>query len=188
MTQVESVATLRARDGNGVFIRTAEQMAKDHEAADMRRRSMKFREIGEYFGVTMQAAALMVSRAIEDIPKESTKELIQIELDKLDAIERKYLEVVGRFHPVVTMSGKLVVLNDREAILEGQDEVLLADDTPTMQALAGLLKVSDRRAKLLGLNAPTRTELTSVVSVSIEDKSEQAKGAVLSLLARLADE
>ena len=154
----------------------------------MRLHLKKLREIGEHFGVTAQAAALMIQRAFGDIPRESTEELIRLEIEKLDAIERKYLEVVNRSHPVVTMSGKLVVLNDREAILEGQDEVLLMDDTPTMHALAGLLKVADRRAKLLGLNAPTRTELTSTVPVSIEDKSEQAKGSVLSLLARLADE
>jgi len=58
-----------------------------------------------------------------------------------------------------------------------------------MQAMAGLLKVADRRAKLLGLNAPTRTELTGVVvTADIGAQSEQAKASVIALLSRLKDE
>ena len=146
-------------------------MEKDHQAAGMR--PMTYREIGEHFGVNESSAYQMVQRAIADIPRESTEELVQLELMKLDRIERKAADIMEAFHPVVTMKGD--VLN-------------LPDNAPVVQAMNTLLKVADRRARLLGLNAPTRTELTSTVSISIEDKSKQAKGAVLSLLARLAED
>ena len=168
------MTTLKARDGNGNFIRTAEQMEKDHEAAGMRLRSKKLREIGERFGVTPQAAALMISRAMADIPTESTAELIKLELMKYDRIEAKAADIMEKYHPIITQSGK--VLSDFE------------EETPVIQAMNTLLKVADRRARLLGLNAPTRTELTSTVSVTVEDRSKQAKMVVLAVLGRLHDE
>lgn len=153
------------------FVRTPEQMEKDHQAAGMR--PMTYRAIGEKFGVNESSAYQMVQRAIADIPRESTEELIQLELMKLDRIESKAADIMEKYHPVVTQSGKILDLEE---------------ETPVIQAMNTLLKVADRRARLLGLNAPTRTELTSTVSVTIEDKSAQAKVAVLALFARLSDD
>lgn len=178
MSQGNAIATVKARDGHGTFTRTIEQIELDHEAAEMRSRSKTFREIGSAFGVSAKTAYCMVRRAIEDVPRESTKELIALELEKLDYLERTYLEIMDKEHPYISASGRV-------AMFDGE---LLIDDRPTLEAMTGLLRVSERRGRLLGLNAPTRAELTSTVSMSIEDRSEQAKIAVLSLLARLSDE
>ena len=128
--------------------------------------------------VSVATAYNMVQRAIEDIPREATVELIAMEVAKIDYLEQRAIQILNKHHAYVSAGGKVVY----------DDGVKLEDDGPVLQAIQVLSKLAERRAKLLGLNAPTRTELTSTVSVSIEDKSEQAKGAVLSLLARLADE
>jgi hypothetical protein len=119
----------------------------------------------------------MVERAIADVPMEATKELIALELAKIDLLERRAYEIMEKHHVFVSQGGKVVYDGD----------VKLEDDGPALQAINTLAKLGERRARLLGLNAPTRTELTSAVSVTIEDRSEQAKGAVLSLLRRLSE-
>ena len=178
MTQLEVIPSERARSGRGAFIRTPEQIALDHEAAELRSRSKTFREIAEIFNVSVGTAYNMVQRAISDIPREATQELVALEIAKIDFLERKAIEILEKRHVMVAPSGK-IIYDDNEKV---------EDDGPVLQAINTLSKLGDRRAKLLGLNAPTRTELSSTVSLSIEDQGEQAKKAVLGLLARLSDE
>ena len=178
MNQLEVIADEKPRSGKGTFLRTPEQIALDHRAAELRSQSKTFREIGEVMGVPLNTAYNMVQRALQDIPREATQELVSLEIAKIDFLERKAIEILEKRHVFVSQGGKVVYDGDEK----------LEDDGPTLQAINTLAKLGERRAKLLGLNAPTRTELTSTVSVTIEDKSEQAKGAVLSLLARLSDE
>ena len=177
MTQLETRPAEKPRGGNGEYIRTAEQAALDHYAAKLRAQSKTFREIGEILNVPVSTAHLMVSRAMEDIPREATIELVALELAKIDYLEQKAHEILVKHHVHVTPSGKV-------AQLDGE---IIEDDAPVLAAINTLSKLGERRAKLLGLNAPTRTELTSTVSVSIEDKSQEARGSVLALLSRLDD-
>lgn len=178
MSQLEVLANGKPRSGKGTFLRTSEQIALDHRAAELRTQSKTFKEIGEILGVPLNTAYNMVQRAIEDIPREKTQELIALEVAKIDFLERKAIEILEKRHVFVSQGGKVVYDGDEK----------LEDDGPTLQAINTLAKLGERRARLLGLNAPTRTELTSTVAVSIEDRSQQAKGAVLSLLARLSNE
>ena len=126
----------------------------------MQSKSMTLKQIGEHFGVTFQAAALMIQRAIADIPRGSTIELVAVELDKLDSIERECLAIMQRPHPVVAASGRIVT---RVVEIGGKLQgVELVDDSITLAAMDRLLKVSTQRARLLGLNAPTNVRLEVV--------------------------
>lgn len=154
-------------------------MEKDHEAAKLRSRGLTYKAIGERLEMSGPGAFQAVQRAIEDIPKEATHEIIALELAKLDNLESRYYDIMEKHHAYVSASGK-VALDQYGQPIE--------DDGPVMQAMAGLLKVADRRAKLLGLNAPTRTELTGVVvTADLNQSSEKAKASVLALLGRLKD-
>ena len=134
------------------MVRTPEQIAKDHEAASLRSSSWTFRQIGQHFGVNESGAYKMVQRAVADIPRGDTAELVAIEVEKLDAIERKYLEIARKHHVFVSQGGKVVYDGD----------VKLEDDGPAMQAMAGLLRVSERRSRLLGLDAPAKSQVEVV--------------------------
>ena len=102
------------------MVRTPEQIAKDHEAASLRSSSWTFRQIGQHFGVNESGAYKMVQRAVADIPRGDTAELVAIEVEKLDAIERKYLEIARKHHVFVSQGGKVVYDGD----------VKLEDDGP----------------------------------------------------------
>lgn len=170
---------VKGRDDLGRAIRTMEQRQKDHEAANLRLKGRTFVEIGEHFGLSDSTAFDMVARAWKDIPIESTEQLLANETAKLDYLEAKAHEIMTKHHAYVTPSGKV-------ATLDGE---ILTDDGPALQAMNTLLKIADRRAKLLGLNAPTRTELTGKngAAIEIETKSDEARASVLSLLSRLRE-
>jgi len=147
------------------WYRTPEQIAKDQEAATMRSRAMTYQSIGDHFGVTRQAAFAMVQRAIADIPKEGAEEVVRLEIEKLNFLERKLYEIMTKEHVAFGASGKVVTL----------DGVPVEDDSPVMKAIDGLLKVADRRAKLLGLNAPTKHEVITLDSVQAEIRRLEAQ-------------
>ncbi len=170
---------VKGRDDGGRAIRTMEQRQKDHAAATLRLKGRTYQEIGDEFGVADATAYDMVARAWKDLPIESTEQLLANEMAKLDYLEAKAHEIMTKHHAYVTPAGKVVSL----------DGEILTDDGPVLQAMNTLLKIADRRAKLLGLNAPTRTELTgrNGGAIEIEDRSREARASVLSLLGRLKE-
>ena len=139
-------------------MRTPEQIARDHEAAEMRSRAMSYSAIGRHFNVSKQTAHNMVERAIADIPREGTEDVVRLELEKLDFLERTLYDIMQKEHLIVTASGKVATV----------DGVPLPDDGVTMKAIDGLLKVSERRGKILGINAPTKHEVITLDIVEAE--------------------
>lgn len=131
--------------GKGTFIRTPEQIERDHRAAEMRSLGYTYGQIGEALGVSRQAAHQAVQRAIKEIPTEGAEAVRQVELLKIDRLERYYHTVLGRTHVRVGNTGKVVKDDDGAVIL---------DEAPRMEAAAGILKCQAQRARLLGLNAP----------------------------------
>ena len=179
MSDRSEIVTIKGRDEQGKTVRTMEQRHEDNKAATLRLRGKTYVEIAHELGVSKSTAYDMVSRALSELPTESTAELLANETAKLDYLEAKAHEIMVKHHAHVTPSGKV-------ATLDGE---IITDDGPVLQAMNTLLKIADRRAKLLGLNAPVRTELTGKGggAIEIEDKSREARESVLSLLGRLKE-
>ena len=153
-------------------MRTPETIERDHKAAEMRSQGLTYQQIGDALGVTKQAAHLAVQRAIAEIPKEGTHQVIALELAKLDRLERYYHQVLGREHYKVGNTGKIVA---------DPDGVPIMDESPRMQAAEGILKTQAARAKLLGLNAPTLNR-SEVVVYDIDNDSVQIVAAQIEAL------
>lgn len=83
------------------------------------------------------------------------------EVGKLDELEEKLWKILDKEHLMIS-HGKVMKIEDETGEL-----VPVHDDMPRLSAIDRLLKVADRRAKLLGLDMPTRTELN--VTSDIED-------------------
>jgi hypothetical protein len=109
-----------------------------------------YQQIGDQLGVTRQAAHQAVMRAIDAIPKEGAADVLEMELSKLDRLERYYHTVLNKTHVRVGNNGKVVKDDNGAPIL---------DEAPRMDASNGILKVQAQRARLLGLNAPVRTDV-----------------------------
>jgi hypothetical protein len=72
------------------------------------------------------------------------------------------LEILDKQHVAISASGK-VVYNDGEPVL---------DDSVALKAVDSLVKVQGRRAKLLGLDAPTRVQAMIGIITLDEQKSD----------------
>ena len=82
---------------------------------------------------------------------------ISIETAKLDALEQAAWEVLRREH-ITVQHGKVVRINRKP----------LVDDAPVLQAIDRLLKIAERRARLRGLDAPTKVDVNDERRAAIE--------------------
>ncbi len=139
----------------GKFVRTVESAKRDAEAARLRSRGRTYSQIAEELGFCDKGAAHhAVARVFDGFRVEARDLLIKMELDKLDMMTRSVIEVLETKHYVVS-DGRIVHLGDKD----DPDRRELLDDAPVLQAVDRLLKIADRRAKLLGLDAPKRIEV-----------------------------
>ena len=115
-------------------------------AAEMRSRNRTLQQIADELGVAVSTASRMVERAYESIPTEGAIAAKRVELDKLDRIESKLLEVMERDHVRID-HGKIIYDDIGQPI---------RDDAPSVQAALGMLRVQERRSKLMGYDAPNR--------------------------------
>lgn len=109
------------------------------------------------------AASRDFSRALEsNIAEQRTSMEVyrEAELMKLDDLTTKAMKVLLSRHFVTTQAGKLV-----EHPETGQP---LLDDAPVLAAIDRLLKIGDRRAKLLGLDAPQRLEVLTIDAIDAQ--------------------
>lgn len=109
-------------------------------------------QIADHYGVTQSAVSLQLSKAYKERPAAAIDEYRTIELDKLDQAERAVLAVLRRRHVTVSQ-GRVVTLTDPDT---GEPAPLL-DDGPVLNAVDRLVALSRQRARLLGLEAPTRS-------------------------------
>jgi hypothetical protein len=155
-------------NATGEYVRTPATAERDAAAAHLRGRGYTYAKIAQELGLSgRQVAYEAVQRALKAIVKEAASEALAIELDRLDAelvrledLEAAARAVMTRNHVTVS-HGKVISTTNPET---EQEEPLL-DDGPVLQAIDRLVRIEDargrngdRRAKLLGLNAPTRVD------------------------------
>lgn len=139
------------RSPKGARERTITTAERDAQAARLRAQHLTYDDIAAQLGYSSRGHAYQaVQRALIAAVREPAEELRQIELDRLDALARTCQDVLARHHVVVS-HGKVVA---------GSDGTPLADDGPVMQAVDRLLKIQERRAKLLGLDTPVKADVT----------------------------
>lgn len=132
------------------------------QAVKMRREGRPWQEIVDALGyASCGAAHLDVTRALDVARKElalETEQYRELELQRLDDMERSIRTVLDAMHVTVS-HGRIV----RDA--DGSE---LVDHDPAMRAVDRLLKIAERRSKLLGLDQPVKHELSGAVTYAIE--------------------
>ncbi len=113
--------------------------------------------IGAVPGIDASPAYDAVQRAAQMIPTEGTAEAKQVMLDEMDRMSRHLWRVVERQE---------------------------SDDGPGLKAIAQLLRVQEREARLMGLDAPARR----AVEVITHDTFKQALGELEADVARMEGE
>lgn len=148
------------------------------EAVKMRRDGARYSEIAKKLGYTTPASAVQdVQRALSAEIAEPAAELRAIEVQRLDMMWQATIEVLRAQHVVVS-NGRVVFLNDEP----------IKDHGPILAAIDRLLKIQERRARLLGLDAPKSIEVVSIDAVDAEIRRLNAELHAAEEAARLADE
>ncbi len=138
----------------------ADTALRRRKAIDMRMAGASYQQIADELGYTTRGAACQdVTRALETAVVEQARSVEayrEEELQRLDVLLAEAWAVLKRQH--VTVSHGKLIYDDRT----GEP---LIDDGPTLSAIDRILKIQERRAKFLGLDAPTKVEAITVDSL-----------------------
>lgn len=141
-----------SRSTDGRFVKSVETAKRDAEAAQLRADGKTYDQIAAELGFSDRSLARRsVERALAAIVQEPADELRRLELLRLDAMWVEAVKVMTTEHITVSQ-GRVVE----------RDGVPIKDDAPTLAAIDRLLKIMERRAKLVGLDSATKVEVLSV--------------------------
>ena len=125
------------------------------QAMQMRLDGKRYEEIAATLGYASRACAAQdVQRALAQTVREPADEVRVLELQRLDMMWQTVLEVL-RGHHVVVNQGRVVFLNEEP----------IKDTGPVLAAIDRLLKIQERRAKYLGLDAPKAFEVVTLDAI-----------------------
>jgi len=116
-------------------------------------------EAAEHFGVNKSTISRARARAIDAVIRPAGEEAKAAELLELDALAVEAWQVLRANH--IHVSDGRVVRDDGQPIL---------DHKPVLMAIDRILRIQERRARLMGYDAPTR----KVVEVLTNDVVDQA--------------
>lgn len=138
---------------------TAERRTR---AIALRVAGVDFQTIADQLGYASRGAAHTdISRALAQRKRDLDVQAgvaAALEVERLETMERAAWAVLRRTHILVSQG----------RVIRDDDERPLVDDAPTLNAIDRLLKIQDRRAKLLGLDAPTKVEVLTDDAIDAE--------------------
>lgn len=159
-------------------VRDAQRRA---EMLSLRISGMTLEQIGERMGVGKGTVSRVISNALTAQTREPCEELLSLELSRCDVLLNEAMQTVRAFHPLVS-AGRVVsapMLDNTGQPVRNPEtgDVLtrvLEDKAPKLAAIATAVRVLERRAKLLGLDAATK--LQQEVHVSTDEKPSYDMG------------
>jgi hypothetical protein len=150
----------RVRSSAGTFVKNIETAERDAKACRMRSEGRNYDEVATALGFTDRSTARRaVERGLLAVVAEPAAHLRTLELARLDILLSKAWEVLQAEHIVVSQ-GRVM-----EHPVTGEPMV---DHQPVLHAIDRVLRISERRCKLLGLDAPVRIETISVDQIEAE--------------------
>ena len=131
--------------------------------------------IGDRLGIRADSVHDIITRALRSMTKEPAEELLNLELARLDSLYAEAMNSVRAFTPVLH-NGKVVqipVIDSNGQVVKdpetGHPLTCIAQDrAPVLAGVATAVRLLERRAKLLGLDAPVRTQAQLTVTDDTE--------------------
>ena len=162
----------RPRDGRGKFAPTLETAERDSKACRMVEQGYRYDEIAKELGFSDRGAAhRAVERALILTRQEAADDVRKIHLARLQEMYRTAREIMLKNH-IAVQNGKVVYLD----AIDGT-RTPVADDLPKLAAIDRMLRVLEREAKLLGLDAAKQVEIITLDAVQAEIREIEARMA-----------
>jgi len=166
MTVTTTDGDLPARDGKGRFVAGVDSIERDAEAMRLRSRGWSLAAISDELGYgDTSNVRRALAKHTERVTGEAAAELRQAQLEELDRLTSAATAVLEAKHVTIS-NGRVVTLPGPD----GAGSVPVEDDAPVLRAAETLLRIQERRSKLLGLDAPTRQDInqSAVVRYTVE--------------------
>jgi hypothetical protein len=142
--------------------RKAKGMDNRRRCLELRLTGMTNAQIGDQLGLQRSTVCRHIKEALADIPKAEADALRGLEVEKLDREERFINAQLSARHIAWASNGKVVMDIDEKT----GKPYKLEDPGPVFAAVGKLLDIANRRAKLLGLDSPTKIEQSGSVEVT----------------------
>jgi hypothetical protein len=162
--------------------RSAETMERDHQAYDLFRRGLSYRQIAAQQGYKSASSAVDAVRraarenAVDPLEAEAAR---QVFLDRFQDYRRAAQRVLSTKHYIASaQSGKLAY---------GPDGQPLVDDDPVLRALDRLAKIDDMELRLRDLYPPARARIEVIdddVARALADEAEAELARITDAAAR----
>lgn len=181
MTEQQTRRTTQGPDGT--FVASLDTAERDAQMARRRAQGASYRTIAAEFGVSVSTAHEAVQRALNAARAEAGEQARQMELARLDSYIERMEQVLAKEHIVIS-HGHVVM---RQTGWERNPDGTLAmdadgnpvptrepvpDDAPVMAAVDRLLRLSESRRKLLGLDAAQKMDVSGNVSYTVVGVSD----------------
>jgi hypothetical protein len=161
-------------------------------ALDLRRQGLSYSQIAATMNSSKSIVHRDVGRLLKRLAKQNdglTAEFRALELERLDDLERAARRVLTDKHVNIS-HGRVVYDTEIDSITGEVKKVKMMDDAPILQAIHALIRIGERRARLLGIDMPTRTELGGpdggpIVAVTTDDLAARFEQLVREQAARL---
>ena len=134
---------------------------------ELRKAGLSFPKIAEDLGKTQGYIYKTYKKSLHSIIAEDVNIVRKLELERLDDMQLILNQILGSVTPLVSQ-GRVVTdfLEDGNGNLVKDENgepirIKLQDLGPKLQAIAASLKLMERRARLLGLDAPTKVAATN---------------------------
>jgi hypothetical protein len=142
---------------------------RDARAMELRAAGATFRQIADQLGVSVATAWKCVDRGLTATRQEPGEKLHALERERLDRLQAQATAILRTRH---------VVIQGGRAVVDEQGRPYV-DHGPTLAAIGQLVRLSESRRRLLGLDAPTRIDAKVSLQVAWERATEDEKRAVL---------
>ena len=146
-----------------------ERAEKDAEACRLRAQGWSFAEIRAELGYASQNVVKdAVHRALVETLQAPADELRAVELLLIDQVIRECWDARVQLQPLLDRSGRPVTLLDEDGTA-----CAVEDQQILVQLMQTVLKASEQRRKLMGLDAPQRS-VTASAKITLQELQEMA--------------
>jgi hypothetical protein len=181
--------TAQTRGGDGAYRRTTQAAARDMEAAELHGQGWSYQRIAGHLGFASKGHAHnAVQRAFADIPTPGAEEAKKADLERLDRLIEQAWAVMLRPHVAISnghvirkRTGKYELHPDGTERLDDKGQPIpvwenVLDDGPVLAAVAQIRALVERRAKIFGYEAPSRSRVEVITPDVIEAEIARLEG------------
>ena len=156
----------------------ASRIALRERAYELRLRGRTIRQIGEDIGRSHTTVHDLLREEIHHRLDPLKDQYLQYELDRLDHMQQAVLAVLdnpGQIHTVMEWQGEWEITEEGQRYRKLVPvDVVIVDDRKILGAVDRLVRISESRRKLVGLDAPVKVQADlSVTETTQEDLEMQ---------------